>query len=405
MNRYKISPYVQIQPIEQSGIENIPAGILHDHYALYHEAKNRDYLINGTIKFFLDKFIIPHTIDEVISSIKNELNTDSNEVENICNEFFEFLLSRRILVNEGANLVTISKEVYFKDGDKVNGLIVHSLLSCRNLLELYKAYDPESGIFSVMKVLTRTKARNDTEFKNESGWLEREFILLNRMNHVPAMCKAFAFEQNETMAYIQLEYIEGKSLNSYLKEVGRLSLSDSLLLLKRLLNPFADLHDSQLVHGDIHSSNILINNNMNVRVIDLGFSSIAELENDELLKSGGVTFYMPPERINLTSIRKYKSLAANLRSDVYQLGMLMFLTIYRILPFSGFIWEELAANIQTAEINFAGGSFSGYTVPENLISIMRKCLERNPGDRYANAGLILNEFNAHFYPKKESALN
>ncbi len=405
MIKYTLSQNISITAISDYGIECVPEKFHADHFVLYHEIKKREFLINPSIKYFLDKFTTPHPLSEVINSVKQELNTDSHEVEKVCNEFFDFLLTKKIIVEEGVIEKIVEKSLLFKEGDVVDRLIIQTLISNRKEVALYKVSDQVSQSDFVLKILLKGKTKDDTEFSNETGWLEREYALLQRMSHIPAMCKAFSFDKNEALAYIQLEYIKGKSLNSFLDDIEGFELEVALTFLSRMIAPFAAMHQSDLIHGDIHSSNILVIENMEVKIIDLGFSSLAELEKDQLMKSGGVTFYMPPERINLTSVKKYKSSSANLRSDVYQVGLLMFLTVYKILPFSGFIWEELATNIQEAGIDFSTVSFSGYPVPENLISIMKKCLERNPVDRYANASFILKDFNRHFYPQNEPVIN
>jgi serine/threonine protein kinase len=100
---------------------------------------------------------------------------------------------------------------------------------------------------------------------------------------------------------------------------------------------------------------------------------------------------MPPERINTTSIKKYLK-EPDLYSDVYQIGLLMYLVLYNTLPFDGFIWEELATNIKEANAVFADVSFLNVPVPEKLILILQKCLQKIPYERYKDAAEILADF-------------
>ena len=405
MTKYALSQHISITAIADYGLESVPEKFHTDHFVVYDERKGRDYLINPTIKYFLDKFSTPQALDEVIESVKKELNTDSHEVEQICHEFFEFLLRKKIITIEGVVNKIVEQSLLFEEGDTVDGFRIQNLISNRKEVVLYKVSRQDANADFVLKILLKSKTKDEELYKNETGWLEREHVLLKRMEHIPEMCKTFLFHKKDEFAYIQLEYIVGKSLTEFLENTGDWNLNGALTLLRRIISPFASMHQSDLIHGDIHSSNILVKENREIKIIDLGFSSLAELEKNQLMKSGGVTFYMPPERINLSSIKKYKSSSASLRSDVYQLGMLMFLTVYNILPFSGFIWEDLATNIQTEAIDFAPVSFAGFPVPENLIIIMKKSLERNPNDRYANAAVLLSDFDNHFFSEKESVLN
>jgi serine/threonine-protein kinase len=160
------------------------------------------------------------------------------------------------------------------------------------------------------------------------------------------------------------------------------------------------LHKKKLIHGDIHSSNILITEDNSVKIIDMGLTlNVEEIEKNELVKFGGVIFYMPPERINLTTIQKY-SKEPDLYSDVYQIGMLIYLIIYNKTPFKGFIWEELAQNIKSTNPTFPDSSFLNYTVPRGLINIVKKCLAKNPVERFRNATEILENFETHVFKEK-----
>ena len=405
MNKFRLSENIDILPISTYRAENIPKKFQKGYFVLSQKVKKRDFLINSTIKYFLDNFINPQSFVDVVKSLKAELSTTNDEVEHVCKDFFDFLVRKKIIVEENTLETVIKKNIIFNEGSAFNGFIIQNLISERKEVTLYKVLDPVSQGVYVLKILLKSKTKNDQAYAHEVGWFEREFALLSRLEGIPAMCKAYSFKKNDEYAYIQIEYIGGRSLNDFLEHGGDLNFTKTITLLSRIVEPFASMHQHDMIHGDIHSSNILINGVMEVKIIDLGFSSLAELEKNQMMKSGGVTYYMPPERINLTSIKKYKSASASLRSDVYQIGLLMYLAVYQTLPFYGFIWEELATNIQTAVVDFPKTSFSGYVVPKNLIDIIKKCLERNPDDRFANAALILNEFNYHFYQQKDSALN
>ena len=396
MIKYKKSLNIEITPVSECEFDNIPAGYWSDHYVLYHQLKHRDYLINPTIKFFLDKFESPKTIIDVIEDIKNELKSNDAGIEKVCMDFFDFLVSRKIIVDENEVKKIVVDETVFNMGDHTSCFVIVEMIASRKDVELYKVVTKDTKEQSVLKVLNRKKTKNEQTFLYETGWLEREYEFLKRMHQIPELCNAFSFDKNDNYAFIQMEYIQGISLNRFLNNSIDLNLTNSLRLISAILKPFAALHKQKLIHGDIHSANILITDKTAVRIIDLGFSSVADLEKDEVLKSGGVTYYMPPERINTTSLKKYKRKSANLQSDVYQIGVLLYVTIYNKLPFKGFIWEELAENIQKGNTEFAAISYSDYTVPENLIGIIKKCLQISPEKRYEDAGNLFEDFNLHF---------
>jgi serine/threonine protein kinase len=93
---------------------------------------------------------------------------------------------------------------------------------------------------------------------------------------------------------------------------------------------------------------------------------------------------MPPERINATTVNKFTS-EPDFFSDVYQLGLMIYLIWYNTEPFSGYVWEDLAYNIKNREADFPPFSFSGFPIRNQLINVVKKCLSKKPSKRYAGA--------------------
>lgn len=399
MTKYKQSLNIDIYPVSECDYSNIPEEYLLDYYVLHNEVKNKYYLINPTIKFFLDKFLTPITLEQVVSDIQNDFTTNSQEIEKVCKDFFTFLKSKKILVTEDTEKILVENSDLFHSGDEVNGFIITELISSRKDVELYKARIQNQTEDYVLKVLNKNKMKNEQHFIHETGWLHREYEFLQYMHHVPQICKAYSFVKNDQYAFIQMEYIHGNSLTRFLDNNTSFTIQDLIILIEKIISPFSELHKKNLIHGDIHSANVMINEMQEIKIIDLGFSSIAEIEKDEVLKSGGVTYYMPPERINQTSLHKYNKRAADLRSDVYQLGILMYLVLYNKLPVDGFIWEQLAENIQQGNIEYPSLSYTGYEVPLPFINIIKKCLCIQPEKRYENADMLLSEIKSKMVTK------
>jgi serine/threonine-protein kinase len=201
----------------------------------------------------------------------------------------------------------------------------------------------------------------------------------------------YGFKRNKHYAYIILEFIDGKSLFNYINEQKLLTKENCLQIIEAIINGFSLLHKIQLIHGDIHSSNILVLEDKTIKVIDVGLSINLQADKKQVLKFGGVNHYMPPERINISSSNKFIS-EPDLYSDVYQIGLLVYLILYNTLPFNGFIWEELATNIKEKEAEYKESSFLNFSVSPGLITIIKKCLNKNPFNRYANAGEVLADF-------------
>ncbi len=267
-------------------------------------------------------------------------------------------------------------------------------------VDIYKVKDKATDQVSIIKLLNRNKLRDIHKFNKKVTRLEREYFLLQKAENIPSISKAYAFEKdNFGNVFIVLEFINGKSLSRFLNDIETFDEPDYLEVMKNLLEGFSSLHRQNLIHGDIHPSNVLVDQDKSVRIIDLGFSRNAHTEKNEVLKFGGVNFYMPPERINITTVKKYTK-EPDLYSDVYQIGVLLYQILYNTVPFNGFIWEDLARNIKEAEINYPEVTFCNISVHPGILQIIKKCLEKNPLERYSDATNILQECNNACHNKK-----
>ncbi|MEJ7827671.1 MAG: serine/threonine-protein kinase [Segetibacter sp.] len=393
MVKYKLSKNINVDSIEVD--DATPLEFRNGYYILMDNNRSKEFLINETIKLFLDKFFTPKTEIDILKELEAETQNISKEMEETCSAFFQFLCKKKILVPEDKDELPINKKPLYKQGDCVNDLRILELLSNKRNVDIYKACDKTTGNVCVIKLLNKDKIGNNHMYEKELANAEREYTLLQNVNHIPSISKAYTFNKDhDRFAYITLEYINGIPLGHFLNETETLNMTDCLLMIKRILMAFSLLHQSDLIHGDIHPSNILVLEDKTIKIIDLGLSRNVQVENNEVIKFGGISFYMPPERINISSVKKYMK-EPNLFSDVYQVGVIIYLILYNTTPFKGFIWEELSQNIKTSDAVFPDVSFLNYSVPKQLINIVKKCLNKNPVERYQDATDLLADYNKH----------
>ena len=403
--KYKVSKNISITGFEEYVDENIPPQYKQGYYILNNKLGDNEFLINESIKYFIDKFSPPKTKDEVLESIKTDLKYRGDEIDKTCASFFDFLCKKKILLPEDDDEKILTTKPLFSIGDNNGDLTVEKILSEGQYIDVYLVYNKATTTRYIVKLLDKNKTLNPDIYKDELIDIEREFRLLDNIKHVPYICHAITLnKENEEFAYIVIEYFEGNSLSRFLRETEGATKQDCNKIIEKVLHAFSLLHNSKVVHGDIHTSNILINKNKDLKIIDMGLSHSLEWENNELLTFGGVSFYMPPERINISSIKKHKQRPDHY-SDVYQIGIIMYFILYRKLPFDGFIWEDLSKNIIEADIKYPKNSFLNYQVPAEMIKIFRKCLSKNPEDRFINATDILEAYKSNGVLENEQLVN
>lgn len=401
MEKFKLSQHIIIFPASDEKNDGIPNKYREDYFVLYNKIRDKEYLINPTIKYFIDKFSTPKSEAHVIHDVCADVKENRHDIEETCSSFFHFLCRKKILVPEELDETFALRETLYKPGDVIDDYTILEVLANKKYIDVYSATDNISGKKCVLKLLNKTKASEEDVYKQELFELEREYLLLKCVGHIPTMCKCHNFNKDEHNTYISLEYIDGKPLFNFIEETQGLTNAELLRIIHSILNAFAQLHKSDIIHGDIHSSNILVLQNKTIKIIDLGLSRTVQVESNEILPFGGVNYYMPPERINTNSVKKYAK-EPDLYSDVYQVGLLVYLVLYNDLPFDGFLWEELSQNIKEGNAAYASNSFLGEEVPGWLIEIMKQCLHTNPEERYKNGSYILEDFKQHAFAEKET---
>lgn len=150
---------------------------------------------------------------------------------------------------------------------------------------------------------------------------------------VLAKCSDFAeivkvkeyFQENDT-AYIVMEYIDGVNLKDYLKSKGgRLSVDETLQMMKPVIGSLEGVHNLGLIHRDISPDNIMIKKNGEIRVLDFGgardFAAGADKSRSIMLKRG----YAPEEQY-------YSNGVQGPWTDIYALCATMYRCITGEIP-------------------------------------------------------------------------
>ena len=119
---------------------------------------------------------------------------------------------------------------------------------------------------------------------------------LSRFNQVNGIVAVRDFFYANNTAYIVMDYIEGCSLKSYVKEHGPFSGDKTLQLMKPVMEALSKVHAIGLIHRDISPDNILMNERGELILVDFG---AARMRNSELTRSMTVVFkrgYSPEEQ-------------------------------------------------------------------------------------------------------------
>ncbi|MBS1573881.1 MAG: serine/threonine protein kinase, partial [Bacteroidetes bacterium] len=126
---------------------------------------------------------------------------------------------------------------------------------------------------------------------------QQEALALARLNH-PNITHLYAFIPQENTYWMVMEFVDGKTIEDWLKIKGTLSPVIACSILSQMLDGLEHAHRKGIIHRDLKPANIMISQEGEVKIMDFG---IARIRNSQRLtqhgKSVGTLEYMAPEQI------------------------------------------------------------------------------------------------------------
>jgi serine/threonine-protein kinase len=177
--------------------------------------------------------------------------------------------------------------------------------------KVYLGSDNKGNLVAIKEMLAEYVTDSDLRAR-----FHQEVKISSQMEH-PSIVKMYAsFEENANL-YLVMEYVEGETIEHYVRQRGAIEESEAIRLLCEILSALGYAHQRGFVHRDIKPSNIMIRPNGSVCLLDFG---IAKDMNNNGLTVGQVTIgtdgYMSPEQAGGYNI--------DYRTDIYSLGCVFF---------------------------------------------------------------------------------
>lgn len=186
--------------------------------------------------------------------------------------------------------------------------------------------------------------------------------------------------------FIVMDYVEGESLRSLIKNKGIEDDKAKIKILLQLCRGLGYLHRNNIVHRDIKPENVLVTADNTVKLIDFG---VAKPDNQDgavqALTTTGTIVGSP----RYMSAEQCKGGKVDTRSDIYSLGCIIFELLSGRPPFRGTtVLETLNMHIKDNP-TIVGIDTSG--MKEQLLQIALKCLQKQPEDRYQTTDEVILE--------------
>ncbi|MBL8896048.1 MAG: serine/threonine protein kinase [Planctomycetes bacterium] len=253
-------------------------------------------------------------------------------------------------------------------------------------------------------------------FEGARARFRREAESVAKLRH-PGIVPLYAFGEQDGVPYLAFELVEGLPLDRLIAELlgsdpTRLSgqralevlaahdgqgalaeapplfaggwLEVALRLAIAIGDSLAHAHSRGVLHRDLKPSNVMVTRGGEVKLLDFGLASSEGSE--RMTREGsapGSLAYMAPELIDRAQVR------ADVRSEVYALGVVLYELLALKAPFEGGSVESVRARILGSQVEPLARRNPG--VPWELLAIVECAMERDPARRYADVTAMVED--------------
>jgi serine/threonine protein kinase/Tfp pilus assembly protein PilF len=243
--------------------------------------------------------------------------------------------------------------------------------------QVYRVFDKkieEEVTLKLIKPEIASDKRTIERFRNE-------LKLARKITH-KNICRMYDLNEEEGIPYITMEYIPGENLKSMIAMTDKLSAGTAVKIAKQICEGLAEAHRLGVVHRDLKPSNIMIDKEGNVRILDFGIARSHKTKRTTIVGAIiGTPEYMSPEQA--------ETKAADHRSDIYSLGVVLFEMVTGRIPFKG--ETPLGIAMKHKGEKPPNPRKLNPQIPESLSQVILKCLKKKKEERYQRAEDLLSE--------------
>jgi serine/threonine protein kinase len=211
----------------------------------------------------------------------------------------------------------------------------------------------------------------------------REARSAGRLNH-PNIVTVYDVGEQDGVAYIAMELLEGRSLQEILRQPARLPIATIAELVAQVADGLDLAQRFRITHRDVKPANIMVSADWRAKLTDFGVAHVASSSMTQTGSALGSPKYMSPEQVTGQPVDP--------RSDIFSLGVVLYEMLVRRTPF-----ERAGDNTVFAVMHrIAGEAHAAVTqidsqIPAAFNTILDKALAKTADKRYQRAGDMAND--------------
>jgi len=266
-------------------------------------------------------------------------------------------------------------------GKQLGTCVLEQLLGAGGMGAVYLAHQQRPTRTVAVKVLRAEGMLTINERQEFLTRFRREADVIAQLDHINIL-PVYEYGEQDGLAYLVMPYLTGGSLRDILARNGPLSLPQALTYTEQVAAALQYAHEHRIVHRDIKPANILFHADGRLVLADFGIARImrAAGEQVEATLTGpshfiGSVEYMSPEMVNGSQIDH--------RTDIYELGVVLFQMLAGRVPFQG----TTPFMIATQHLHEQPPSLSRLkpAIPPAVDAVVSKALAKEPDARYDSA--------------------
>lgn len=290
---------------------------------------------------------------------------------------------------EAVNSLYLS-ETQTRLGCRVSDYEILDLLGIGGMGQVYLARDQRLNRRVALKILPKMFMQNAERVHR----FQLEARAASALNH-PNILTIHEIGQHAGVSFIVTEYVEGETLRQRLAG-GPLKPTEALDIAQQIASALANAHRIGIVHRDIKPENVMVRPDGLVKVLDFGLAKLLDTPSYISLEAEahfgliaasqagavrGTPRYMSPEQAGGQEVDG--------RTDLFSLGVVLYEMLTGHTPFA----DATPARALTAVLECSPKPiiYYGMALPTPVEALTMRCLEKQPGNRYASARVLAEE--------------